>query len=320
MSVRRAVVLATGGFGGSVERLNDMCGRRSRTPWRSPAPPATACGWRTRPAPRSRTIMREPAFWAPVSETAWLDGGRGAFPASVARPRQARSHRGQCGGRRFVDEALSYHEFVMGCTARMHTVPTIPAWLMCDREFIAKYGLGRIPRDGAAGGLHRQRLSHRGGDVDALARKIGVDAAGLREAVAGHNRFAETGEDQDFGKGSTDSTATTAIRDHGPIHASARSARALLRNGGLSSTLGSSVGLRRDADGRVLTARGEPIPGLFVAATTWRRSCAATVPGLASRSGLAWFSLIGPQWRSQRPDASFYRPGGLPPEIACHTR
>jgi predicted oxidoreductase len=29
------------------------------------------------------------------------------------------------------------------------------------------------------------------------------------------------------------------------------------------STLGSSVGLRADADGRVLTATGEPIPGLF---------------------------------------------------------
>ena len=25
------------------------------------------------------------------------------------------------------------------------TVPTIPAWLVCDHEFIEKYGLGRVP-------------------------------------------------------------------------------------------------------------------------------------------------------------------------------
>src|SRR5262249_10827589 len=40
--------------------------------------------------------------------------------------------------------------------------------------------------------------------LEALAGKIGVDAAGLRETVRQHNRFAETGEDQEFGKGSTE--------------------------------------------------------------------------------------------------------------------
>src|SRR5262249_55287065 len=48
-------------------------------------------------------------------------------------------------GRRFVDEAVSYHEFGIGMY-RSHTmVPTIPAWLVCDREFIEKNGLGRGP-------------------------------------------------------------------------------------------------------------------------------------------------------------------------------
>ena len=40
--------------------------------------------------------------------------------------------------------------------------------------------------------------------LDALAAKIGVDAAGLRDSVARNNRFAATGIDEDFGKGSTD--------------------------------------------------------------------------------------------------------------------
>jgi hypothetical protein len=62
----------------------------------------------------------------------------------------------------------------------------------CDREFIEKYGLGRVPP-----GRRRRRQFITSGylveatSVDALAGKIGVDAAGLRETVRQHNRFAE---------------------------------------------------------------------------------------------------------------------------------
>src|SRR5260370_1381569 len=48
-------------------------------------------------------------------------------------------------GRRFVDEALSSHDFVLGMYRSHASVPTIPAWLVCDRTCITKYGLGRVP-------------------------------------------------------------------------------------------------------------------------------------------------------------------------------
>src|SRR5262249_57637786 len=98
---------------------------------------------------------------------------------------------GNGAGRRFVDEAVSYHEFVIGMYRSHQMVPTIPTWLVCDREFIEKYGLGRVPP-----GRRRRRQFIRGGylveatSIEALAGKIRVDAAGLRETVHQHNPLA----------------------------------------------------------------------------------------------------------------------------------
>ena len=128
-----------------------------------------------------------------------------------------------------------------------------------------KYGLGRIPpgrrswRRFIANGYLVEAAS-----FDALARNIGVDAAGLRETVQRHNRFAETGVDEEFGKGSTDFDRHNGDPDHAPnpclghIETPPYYAMAVF-----PSALGSSVGLKTDADSRVLSATGEPIPRLF---------------------------------------------------------
>ena len=81
--------------------------------------------------------------------------------------------------------------------------------------------------------------------------------------MAQNNRAAEAGVDEAFGKGSTDFDRHNGDPDHkpnpciGPITASPFYAMAVY-----PSTLGSSVGLRTDADGRVLDGSGTPIPGL----------------------------------------------------------
>ncbi|TMJ44723.1 MAG: FAD-dependent oxidoreductase, partial [Alphaproteobacteria bacterium] len=197
ITVRRGIVLATGGFGGSIDRLNEHVRPRLA----HAVAFAGAAGDGIRIARAVGASVEEdhasPAFWTPVSETGWLDGGCGAFPhlsLDRAKPGLVAVN---AAGRRFVDEAVSYHEFVIGMYGSHRTVPTIPAWLVCDREFIEKYGLGRVP----PGRRWRRQFIKSGylveaTSIGALARKIGVDAAGLRETVQQHNRFAETGEDQ----------------------------------------------------------------------------------------------------------------------------
>ena len=200
-----------------------------------------------------------------MSETAWLDGGRGAYPHLALDRAKPGLIAVNAAGLRFVDEAVSYHEFVVAMHRSNETVPTVPAWLVCDRDFVRNYGLGRVPP-----GPRRLSSYVRSGyliqapTLDALAAKIGVDAAGLRDSVARNNRFAETGVDDDFGKGSTDFDRHNGDPSHqpnpclGPIASPPFCAMAVY-----PSTLGSSVGLKTDPDGRVLSASGEPISGLY---------------------------------------------------------
>jgi succinate dehydrogenase/fumarate reductase flavoprotein subunit len=145
------------------------------------------------------------------------------------------------------------------------SVPSIPAWLVCDREFIEKYGLGRVPPGrrrwprAVADGYLVEAAS-----LDALAMRIGVEATGLRETVAQHNRFVDTGVDEAFGKGSTEFD-----RHNGDPHQRPNPCLGRIETPPFyamavhPSTLGSSIGLATDADGRVRNADGEPIPRLF---------------------------------------------------------
>jgi succinate dehydrogenase/fumarate reductase flavoprotein subunit len=266
VTARRGIVLATGGFGGSVERLNDYV----RPPLAHAVAFAGAAGDGIRLARTLGAFLEEDhasaAFWTPVSETGWLDGGCGAFPhlsLDRAKPGLVAVN---AAGRRFVDEAVSYHEFVIGMHRSHQSVPSIPAWLVCDREFIDKYGLGRVPPGRRS--LRRFIASSylvEAPSLEALAGKIGVDAAGLRATVQQHNRFAETGEDQEFGKGSTEFDRHNGDPHHAPNPCLGRIATPpYYAMAVYPSTLGSSVGLRADPDGRVLTEMGKPIAGLFV--------------------------------------------------------
>lgn len=262
---RRGVILATGGLGGSIERLNEHV----RPPLKHGLPFAGAAGDGMRLARSAGAVAEDdhasPAFWTPVSDTSWFKGGRGAYPHLALDRSKPGLIAVNAAGRRFVDEAVSYHDFVLGMHRSNETVPTIPAWLICDREFIHKYGLGRIPpgRRSFRWAVVSGYLAE-GDTLDALAKTIGVDAAGLSDSVARNNRYAQTGDDPDFGKGSTEFDRNNGDPRHkpnpciGPISSPPYYAMAVY-----PSVLGSSIGLKTDADGRVIGGDGKPIPGLF---------------------------------------------------------
>jgi len=110
------------------------------------------------------------AFWTPVSRFTRRDGSQGVFPHTV-------TDRGKPGviavnrsGRRFTNEAQSYHEFVRAMFRGDNDGPCIPAYLICDRRFLWRYGLGgRKTVRAVAARISARRLS-RPGTNDRRAR------------------------------------------------------------------------------------------------------------------------------------------------------
>jgi succinate dehydrogenase/fumarate reductase flavoprotein subunit len=281
IEARRGVILATGGFGGDVDEL----AKHTKPPLQHAVAFAGAAGDGMRIAQATGAAVEDdhvsPVFWTPVSESAWLKGGRGAYPHLALDRSKPGLIAVNSAGRRFVDEAVSYHDFVLAMHYSHETVPSIPAWLIVDSEFMFKYGLGRIPparrdlRWAAANGYVATAQT-----LEGLAARIGVDAEGLREEVARHSRFAQSGEDEDFGKGSTEFDRNNGDPAHAPnpcvgsIASPPYYAMAVY-----PSTLGSSIGLRADQDGRVLTADGAAVPGLYCCGNDMASVMRGTYPG-----------------------------------------
>jgi 3-oxosteroid 1-dehydrogenase len=170
-------------------------------------------------------------------------------------------------GRRFVNESDSYHDFVEAMFRANAAAPSVPAFLVCDRSFIRDYGLGLVHPGSGERVLARYVADgylHRAGTLMELAGQIGVDGKTLLRTVQEHNRYAETGVDEAFGKGGTEynqfngdpaNTPNPCLR---PIVEAPFFAVAVY-----PSTMGTCVGLSTDGDARVLDAGGTAIEGLY---------------------------------------------------------
>jgi 3-oxosteroid 1-dehydrogenase len=287
--VRRGVVLAGGGFAASPQW------RAEHLP--SPTPQYTRAGEGSTGdtlalAQAVGGALGEPrddnAFWFPSSIGRRRDGSTVVFPHiwDRAKPGIVAVN---AAGRRFVDESVSYHRFTRAMYDSHKAVPTIPAWLVIDAAALAKYGLGMIrPHTPAA--LLRKYLKagylHRGTTVRELAASIGVDPDGLERTVADTNRYARTGVDEEFGKGTSvfghqyGDAAHTPNVNLGPIGTAPFSAIAVV-----PTPLGTALGLRTDPSARVLDEAGEPIPGLYACGNDAQSVMASEYPGAGCQVG-----------------------------------
>lgn len=186
-------------------------------------------------------------------------------------------------GRRFVDEALNYHDVsrVFG-SIDPHRLAQAgePAWLVFDRAFLDRYPV--------AGATEPTDWMVEAASLAELAEAIGVDPAGLTAQVERFNADAETGVDTEFGRGGTpqdrflgdDSvTPNPCLRPLGtaPFYA------VRLRCG----TLGTSGGLATNRHGQVLGHDGEPIAGLYAAGNAAASLFRGAYPGGGATLGSA---------------------------------
>ena len=111
-------------------------------------------------------------------------------------------------GVRFVDEAQNYNDLgraLQNFEPTSFSFPNVPAWLVFDGRYRATYRLGPLSRrDPDPDWLAR-------GETPAeLAARIGVPADALEATIARFNEGAARGEDPDFGRGTSRTTASSA--------------------------------------------------------------------------------------------------------------
>ncbi|MGC2864489.1 FAD-binding protein [Corynebacterium glutamicum] len=177
-------------------------------------------------------------------------------------------------GKRFVNEALNYHDFsrvFANIDPEESDFANIPAYLVMDSSFTSKYPVAGNPTFTSSAEAPAWMVQ--ADTVEELAGKLGVDAAGLLRTVSRFNDDARTGVDSEFGRGATEQDrhlgdpANTpnpclAPLESGPFYAIE------LHPG----VLGTAGGLQTDLDGEVLGWNGLPLGGLYAAG-----NCSATV-------------------------------------------
>ncbi|TKT76188.1 FAD-dependent oxidoreductase [Aquamicrobium sp. LC103] len=268
ITARRGVVLAAGGFPHDRRRIAAMFDHAPDGSGHYSAAPETNSGDGLALGEAAGGTVADDLVnagaWAPVSLVPRKDGTAGRFPHLVERAKPgfiAVDSR----GRRFVNEADSYHDFI---SALLEVTPagTPPvAWLICDRRAQRRYGLGwSKPFPFPLGPYLRNGYLTEGRTPAELARKCGIDPDGLSATVEKFNRDAAKGEDPEFGRGRSPYNRVQGDGEHKP-----NASLAPLENGPfyavriLPGSLGTFAGLRTDARARVLSAKGEPISGLF---------------------------------------------------------
>ena len=79
-----------------------------------------------------------------------------------------------------------------------------PFYLVCDRQFLWSYGLGRIkPFTWRIRRYVEERRIDRGASMVGLAESIGVEKSVLSATVDNYNAHARMGLDPEFGRGTT---------------------------------------------------------------------------------------------------------------------
>jgi succinate dehydrogenase/fumarate reductase flavoprotein subunit len=230
--------------------------------------------------------LQSPALWMPSSVMHRRDGTMSVFPHIMLDRAKPGLIAVNGFGRRFVNEANSYHDFV---TAMLRSDRSVPAHLVCDRTFIRDYGIGLIhPGTRNLGPFLEAGYLRQADTVQALAQQLDVDAAALEETIAKHNRCAVEGVDEEFGRGSSPlnrfngdpaNLPNPCMRKIGPGPYFAVTV--------WPADLASSAGLCTDQNACVLDTNKRPIEGLYAVGNDAASIFRGTYPGPGTMIGPA---------------------------------
>jgi FAD binding domain len=263
VGAREGVVLACGGF-----PHDEACMQQSLVPWphgqaHFSAAPLENTGDGLRMAERAGAQASSTPVGvarAPVSVRRRMKGATAVYPHFVerAKPGVIAVNRQ---GRRICNEAQDYHGMVSDWLASVPPGATQDAWLICDRRFRYRYGLGAtkpglLPCWDLWTGYLRSS-----GSIEGLARQCGIEPAGLVAQVQAYNQALPADAFKRGASAFERSQGDVSVGPNpclAPIHRPPYYAVRLQ-----PGSIGTFVGLRTDTRARVLGPGHQPIAGLY---------------------------------------------------------
>ena len=301
---KRGVVLATGGFSHRpemrVKYLPKSAGSLSAA---CPSDTGDGIELATQVGAKVRDRNADNAFWVPVSRFKREDGSEGIFPHTVTDRAKPGVIAVNQSGLRFTNEAISYHEFVRAMFRERNGRPSIPAYLICDKRFLWKYGLGAVKpfslslRDPLKSGyLTRART------VRELAMTLEIQPENLEATIKRFNDDARAGIDHEFGRGGDAYQRYLGDMENqlnpcvAPIESAPFYSVALY-----PGDLGTAAGLVTDEHSRVLDHTNTPIRHLYACGNDMNSIMNGDYPGPGITLGpaLTFAYLAGQHMRSE---------------------
>ena len=276
IQARKGVVLAAGGFESNQAMREQYLPKPTRAEWTAANPANTGEVIQEGARLGAGLGFMDDAWWGPTMRVP----GEGPARMLVIE----KSLPGCCfvgkSGKRFTNEAAAYIEVIKDMhKAQEAGEECVPGWMIFGKHYRQKYPVGPLlPGDNVPDKMVNKSwwdsVVFKGETLDELARKIGVDAAGLADTVAKMNDYARTGKDLDFDKGGNDydryygDASVTPNPCLAPIEGPFYAVQIF------PGELGTKGGLVADEAARVLREDGSVIEGLYAVG-----NCSAAVMG-----------------------------------------
>jgi succinate dehydrogenase/fumarate reductase flavoprotein subunit len=165
----------------------------------------------------------------------------------------------------------------------------MPVWLICDRQFIRKYGVGLVyPGTRVLSKYERSGYVKTASSPEELANRIGVDPETLRATISRYNEQARRGVDEDFHRGHSELNRFNGDPQVRPNPCVAQiDASSLCAIEVLPAEIACSAGLSTDSDARVVDNDETGMPGLFACGNDMASIMGDSYPGPGTTLGPA---------------------------------
>ena len=287
INARRGVIIATGGFEWNKELVNTFL----RGPLNAPASPPGNDGDGLILAQEAGAALGNmtSAWWSPVlsiPNDEWQEGGQMSSPVLIERtlPHSIMVNKA---GKRFCNEATNYSALAGAFhffDPNQYGYPNLPAWIIFDSNFKDKYPFSSIMP-----GVDAPHWMNHADTLSQLAEKLDININNFNETVDNFNNYVDEGNDKEFLRGESDYDSfygdrsqegvfsTLGKLNKAPYYAVEINIGALGTNGGAST----------DSSGRVLSASGQIIQGLYTVGNAMAGSTGSVYAGAGGTLGPA---------------------------------